>query len=136
MNEAEIRQEVRYYLENELELCKTWYKDVYSADLESGMEQVAWQLWPKQEFSTRFKTWCQFNLPTFKKLVCEVKFGQETICEKWQRLREKEALEHIIVAVLVDIGVSPFFPLHHTPVIVTMLATNQCLDALCDKKPF
>jgi hypothetical protein len=136
MNPAQL---VADYLDDEEKLYQDWFAAVSqpqsaSATIPVGIKDSV------AELKLRAQNWFNANRAALKEMVCRRRNASDnkTLCERWLAMRNVEHFhvkQEMVVALTVDVALSPLFHPCHTLVVVTVLVVNGYLDALCRECP-
>ncbi len=131
----DLIQQIEEYLSDEAKLYQDWYLGISPPKTDSDTKFVAVK--PSLEsMKKRFDAWFKQNCGFIKDAFCKPANSKsvQTCCEKWKKWREKKTFhtrQHLIVAIVTDIALSPLVHPSHTVVTVTLLFANGYLDLLC-----
>ncbi|OQW92679.1 MAG: hypothetical protein BWK78_00965 [Thiotrichaceae bacterium IS1] len=121
---SQLEAMIATILANQTKMYQEWYKATYQLDADTSIHQVGY-LPELGSLKKRFKYW--FNQDEQRPL-------KQKICQIWLQLRQTQEFDKkrdLIVAMAVDITLTPFIHPYHTVVIVTILVTEGLLDKLC-----
>lgn len=128
-------QRIAEYLANEEKLYQDWFIAV--SQPQSGEATIPVGIKDSlPELKQRVGNWFRQNQNALKEIVCQRRSDtdRKTLCERWRAVRQVEHFhvkQEVIIALTVDITLTPLFHPYHTVVVVTVLAVNNYLDRLC-----
>lgn len=132
---ADLQAQIKIYLEDETKLYQDLFQRINPQQRDPNFTQVASSdKLSLQELRSNWQDWFERKREEISRFVRTKPFSDgETLCQRWQRLREKYpgALE-LITVVFADISV-PITEVHlyHTPVFFLTLLVTDSIDKLC-----
>lgn len=125
------------YLNDETQLYQAFYQQVIQPSGDATLQPIV-TVPSKEEIKAKAKQWWQRlyskNKTTVQKLFCKTPLRSgETACLWWKRIRgSSHESRDLIIAIMVDLALSPLIHPSHIEVSVTVIVVNHFLDMVCE----